>query len=253
MTSEGSPRAIVLTRVKAIVEFLDGQGVAYELVEHESAMSAAGEARVAHLPTDQVAKTVLLLDGSGYVIATVSASARLDLRKVRELLGATRNLRLATEDEIARDFPTLEVGAIPPFGPWVPAAEVIDSALLEKERILCPAGDHRHSVLIDPREVVAHHCREDRRHLRGLIVRRAAEARAGRGRGLLCRWLCPPMTGSAQRGPDVAAGRQYAARASPGRLPRAPGGTTAPRTAPDTALPGHVLEAPVAPRCEKRR
>ena len=154
MTSEGSPRAIVLTRVKAIVEFLDGQGVAYELVEHESAMSSPGEARVAHLPTDQVAKTVLLLDGSGYVIATVSASARLDLRKVRELLGATRNLRLATEDEIARDFPTLEVGAVPPFGPWVPAAEVIDSALLEKERILCPAGDHRHSVLIDPREVV---------------------------------------------------------------------------------------------------
>lgn len=35
-----------------------------------------------------------------------------------------------------------------------PRTEVIDSALLEKERILCPAGDHRHSVLIDPREVV---------------------------------------------------------------------------------------------------
>jgi prolyl-tRNA editing enzyme YbaK/EbsC (Cys-tRNA(Pro) deacylase) len=80
------------------------------------------------------------------VIAAGSASARLDLRKVRELLGATRNLRLATEDEIARDFPTLEVGAVPPFRPWVPAAEVIDSALLEKERILCPAGDHRHSL-----------------------------------------------------------------------------------------------------------
>jgi prolyl-tRNA editing enzyme YbaK/EbsC (Cys-tRNA(Pro) deacylase) len=55
------------------------------------------------------------------VIAAGSASARLDLRKVRELLGATRNLRLATEDEIARDFPTLEVGAVPPFRPWVPA------------------------------------------------------------------------------------------------------------------------------------
>jgi len=95
--------------------------VRYEFVAHESAMSAAAEARVAHLPTDQVAKTVLLHDGSVYVIAAGSASARLDLRKVRELLGATRNLRLATEDEIARDFPTLEVGAVPPFRPWVPA------------------------------------------------------------------------------------------------------------------------------------
>jgi prolyl-tRNA editing enzyme YbaK/EbsC (Cys-tRNA(Pro) deacylase) len=36
----------------------------------------------------------------------------------------------------------------------VPAAEVIDSALVAQERILCPAGDHRHSVLVDPRDIV---------------------------------------------------------------------------------------------------
>jgi prolyl-tRNA editing enzyme YbaK/EbsC (Cys-tRNA(Pro) deacylase) len=96
----------------------------------------------------------LLHDGSVYVIAAISAADRLDLRKLRDLLGATRQLRLATEAEIARDFPSLEVGAVPPFGPMVPAAEVIDSALVEQPRILCPAGDHRHSVLVDPREVV---------------------------------------------------------------------------------------------------
>jgi Cys-tRNA(Pro)/Cys-tRNA(Cys) deacylase len=88
------------------------------------------------------------------VIAAIPASQRLDLHRLRELLGATRQLRLASEDEIARDFPTLEVGAVPPVGPMVPAAEVIDSALLEQPRILCPAGDHRHSVLVDPRDVV---------------------------------------------------------------------------------------------------
>jgi len=68
--------------------------------------------------------------------------------------GATRRLRLASEDEIAREFPSLEVGAVPPFGPMVPAAEVMDRALVEQGRILCPAGDHRHSVLVDPREIV---------------------------------------------------------------------------------------------------
>jgi prolyl-tRNA editing enzyme YbaK/EbsC (Cys-tRNA(Pro) deacylase) len=36
----------------------------------------------------------------------------------------------------------------------VPAAEVIDRALLEQQQILCPAGDHGHSVLVDPRAVV---------------------------------------------------------------------------------------------------
>jgi hypothetical protein len=36
----------------------------------------------------------------------------------------------------------------------VPAAEVIDRSSLEQPRVLCPAGDHRHSVLVDPREVI---------------------------------------------------------------------------------------------------
>ena len=140
--------------VDAIVDFLTGAGVEYELIEHEPVMSAAAEARAAERPTDQVAKTVVLHDGDAYVIAAIPASERLDLHKLRALLGATRQLRLASEDEIARDFPMLEVGAVPPFGPMVPAAEVIDRNLLEQERVLCPAGDHRHSVLVDPRDVV---------------------------------------------------------------------------------------------------
>jgi prolyl-tRNA editing enzyme YbaK/EbsC (Cys-tRNA(Pro) deacylase) len=154
MTNESSPSPMTTTRFDAIVEFLQGAEVAYELIEHEVVMSAGAEARVAGQPPETVAKTVVLHDGSVYVIAAISAADRLDLGKLRELLGATRRLRLATEAEIARDFPSLEVGAVPPFGPMVPAAEVIDRALVGQPRILCPAGDHRHSVLVDPREVV---------------------------------------------------------------------------------------------------
>jgi prolyl-tRNA editing enzyme YbaK/EbsC (Cys-tRNA(Pro) deacylase) len=36
----------------------------------------------------------------------------------------------------------------------VPAAEVIDRALLDRPRVICSAGDHRHSVLLDPNDVV---------------------------------------------------------------------------------------------------
>ncbi len=154
MTDERSEGTVASTRVEAIVGFLDGAGIPYELVEHESVMSAAAEARVAHLPPEKVAKTVVLHDGSIYVIAAVPAACRLDMNKLRDLLGATRQLRLASEAEIARDFPSLEVGAVPPFGPMIPAAEVIDSALVGQERILCPAGDHSHSVLVNPYDIV---------------------------------------------------------------------------------------------------
>ncbi len=153
MTSDNGD-GMTTTRYEAIVDFLEGMSVAHELVEHESVMSAAAEARAAHQAPEHVAKTVVLHDGGAYVIAALPASCRLDMHKLRDLLGSTRQLRLATEDEIARDFPTLEVGAIPPFGPMVPAAEVLDSALLGAERVLCPAGDHRHSVLLEPTEIV---------------------------------------------------------------------------------------------------
>jgi Ala-tRNA(Pro) deacylase len=151
MTDEGQ---VANTRVEAIVEFLEGSSVAFELLEHEPVMSASAEARIADQAPEKVAKTIVLHDGNTYVIAAVSASDRLDLHKLRELLGASRQLRLASEAEIAREFPSLEVGAVPPFGPMVPAAEVIDSALAAQQQILCPAGDHRHSVLVDPRDVV---------------------------------------------------------------------------------------------------
>jgi prolyl-tRNA editing enzyme YbaK/EbsC (Cys-tRNA(Pro) deacylase) len=154
MTSEDSPGALARTSLDAIVRCLEGEEIAYELVEHEAVMSAADEARVADRPPPQVAKTVVLHDGDAFVIAAIPASCRLDLHKLRALLGASRQLRLASEDEIAREFPSLEVGAVPPFGPMVPAAEVIDRALLEHPQILCAAGDHRHSVLVDPREIV---------------------------------------------------------------------------------------------------
>jgi Ala-tRNA(Pro) deacylase len=142
------------THSQAIVEFLEGEGVKYKLIDHKPTISAAAEARATHYPPDQVAKTIVLHDGSGYVIAAIPASDRLDLHKLRQVLGGTWALRLAREDEIAREFPTLEIGALPPFGPIVAAAEVIDRALLEAPRILCHAGDHRHSVLVDPRDVV---------------------------------------------------------------------------------------------------
>jgi Ala-tRNA(Pro) deacylase len=142
------------TGVNAITGYLEGEGIPFELVEHQPTMTAAAEAQATHRPAHEVAKTVVLQDRGGYVLAIVPASDRLDLGKLRELLGASKELRLASEQEMAADFPGIEVGATPPMGPMLPRAEVVDPRLLEADRILCPAGDHRHSVLLDPRDVV---------------------------------------------------------------------------------------------------
>jgi prolyl-tRNA editing enzyme YbaK/EbsC (Cys-tRNA(Pro) deacylase) len=84
----------------------------------------------------------------------VSASDRLDLHKAADALGVGRHeLRFASEADMAADFPAYEVGAIPPIGPDTPA-ELVDVRLLDCGQVLCPAGDHEHSLLIDPADIV---------------------------------------------------------------------------------------------------
>jgi Ala-tRNA(Pro) deacylase len=133
---------------------LDELGVEYEVVEHEHGMSAAEEARAAGVDSANAAKAVLLRGPDGYRLAVVPASERVDVHRVRDLLDEGKELRLATEEEMARDFPGFELGAIPPLGEMLPAAEVVDRRLLAHERVLCNGGDHRHSVLLDPRDLV---------------------------------------------------------------------------------------------------
>jgi prolyl-tRNA editing enzyme YbaK/EbsC (Cys-tRNA(Pro) deacylase) len=134
---------------------LDELGIEYEVVEHEQAFSAASEAVASGVRPDNAAKSVLLHDGDGYRLVVIQASDRLELGKVRDLLDTARaKLRLVTEDEMAADFSQFELGAIPPLGEMLPAPEIVDRRVLDHDRVLCNGGDHTHSVLLDPNDIV---------------------------------------------------------------------------------------------------
>jgi prolyl-tRNA editing enzyme YbaK/EbsC (Cys-tRNA(Pro) deacylase) len=101
-----------------------------------------------------MAKTVVLLhDRDGFRAAVIPASERLDLRKARALLHAGGHLRLASEEEIEREFPVFDAGAVPPFGALLATPEILDPRLLRYRSILCGGGDHRHTLKISPREI----------------------------------------------------------------------------------------------------
>jgi Ala-tRNA(Pro) deacylase len=137
----------------AVTEFLEREGVPYEVVEHEPTQTAAAEARAAGVPPAHVAKTVVLRDQEALRLAVIPASERLDMHKVKDALGS-RGLRLVTEREMAERFDGFEVGAVPPFGSMFNALELVDERLLDQDRILCSGGDHEHAILVDPRDVV---------------------------------------------------------------------------------------------------
>ena len=134
--------------------YLRERGVSFSLVEHARSESAAAEARAARLPPEQIAKTIVLHTPHGYRFAVIPGSDRLDLYKAAAALGVGRHaLRFATEADMAADFPAYEIGAIPPLGPDTPV-ELIDPRLLDFGHVLCPAGDHEHSLKVDPADIV---------------------------------------------------------------------------------------------------
>jgi Ala-tRNA(Pro) deacylase len=141
--------------VESTRKHLEEEGIGYELVEHDRALTAAAEARAAGQEPANAVKCVLLRGLGGYELVVLQASDRLDFGKVREHLGeSAADLRLATEEEMDTDFPQFELGALPPLGEMLPAPEIVDRRVLDHDRVLCNAGDHTHSVLIDPYEIV---------------------------------------------------------------------------------------------------
>jgi prolyl-tRNA editing enzyme YbaK/EbsC (Cys-tRNA(Pro) deacylase) len=140
--------------ITAVAAFLDGEGVPYEVVDHRPTFSAAAEARASGAEPREAAKTLALRDHDKYRMAVIPATHRLDLHRMRELLGASCHLRLASEAELEQDFPMFDVGAMPPLGPMMPMPEIIDVHLLYHERIVCAGGDHRHSLRMDPRDLL---------------------------------------------------------------------------------------------------
>jgi Ala-tRNA(Pro) deacylase len=137
-----------------VAHLLDSAGIDHELVEHLATFTAVDEAAATGVEPAAAAKTLVLHDRDGYRLALIPAGRRLDMARARDALRATRHLRLATEQEIADAFPGFEVGALPPLGESLPVPEVVDIRLLYRERVLFAAGDHRHGVLIDPRDLL---------------------------------------------------------------------------------------------------
>jgi Ala-tRNA(Pro) deacylase len=132
-----------------VTEHLEKQGIRFELIPHPPATSALEEAEVLDVGADEVVKTVVLDVDTGHALAVVPASRRIDLDLLREALGEP-HARLATEEEIARDFPEFELGAMPPLPSMLHVPVVIDPSVLDHTRITFAAGITRGSVRTSP-------------------------------------------------------------------------------------------------------
>lgn len=130
---------------QGITQLLDEAGVEYELLPHPRTETAAAEAEALGLDAKEVAKTLVVATPSGYVRVVLPASERIDLRKLREHLEGGKRIHLASEEDLERDYPGFELGAVPPFGGSRDRV-LVDSRLAERETIVLEAGSHEQSL-----------------------------------------------------------------------------------------------------------
>jgi Ala-tRNA(Pro) deacylase len=143
------------TMAGELTTVLDKAGVGYELLPHAHTERAADEAAALGVEPAEVGKTLVLTTPAGYVRAVLPASARLDFRKVGDLLGVgKKRIHLSPEDDLARDYPEFELGAVPPLGGGRGDRVVIDTTLAERDSIVVEAGSHDESVRLPTAELI---------------------------------------------------------------------------------------------------
>lgn len=129
-------------------EFLDENDIKYISIMHSMAFTATDIAKSAHIPSRELAKTVIIHIENELAMAVIPANYQLNLDILKETLD-TQNIRLAQESEFTPRFKDCEVGAMPPFGCLYDMNVYVAESLSEDEKIAFNAGSHLEVIQMD--------------------------------------------------------------------------------------------------------
>jgi len=126
-------------------ELLDAGGFVYDHHVHPAAYTAAETAEAIHIPGNVMAKTVIVNADGLLRMAVLPANRMIDLRHLK-FITRSENIRIANENEFKNEFPTCEVGAMPPVGSLFGLPVYCDVQLEHNEFIEFNAGTHRDTI-----------------------------------------------------------------------------------------------------------
>lgn len=131
---------------KKMREFLDENKVKYVTIQHSPAYTAQAVAASAHVPSKELAKTVMIKVDGKMGMAVLPASYQIEFDLLRDAVGG-KHVSLAGEQEFKDRFPDCETGAMPPFGSLYGMPVFVAESLAEDDYIAFSAGTH-HEVVI---------------------------------------------------------------------------------------------------------
>ena len=124
-----------------LTSYLDQRGARYEVSMHGHSHSSLETARCANVSPGQLAKSVILEDETGCVMAVIPADKIIMLGEFSRFVGRHR-LKRAGEARIAALFDDCDPGAIPPVGMAWGLPTIVDDELETNDVVFMEGGDH---------------------------------------------------------------------------------------------------------------
>lgn len=121
--------------------YLQRCGIRYDVMSHAHSACSAETAHKAHVAPHQLAKSVVLEDDEGCVMAVVPADARVNVGALARLLGRSE-LHLSDEQRLCELFPDCDRGAVPAVGMAWGMETIVDESLADNADLYFEAGDH---------------------------------------------------------------------------------------------------------------
>lgn len=136
-----------MTMSSRLAAYLSNVQVDYEIVDHPAAASASRIAETAHIPGDQMVKTVLLHDDKGHLLVVLPSTHQINLSALRSLFD--RAFEVADEDKLKAFFPDCDLGSVPPIGVAYSLHTIGDESLKTKSVIYFETGDRHQLMKVD--------------------------------------------------------------------------------------------------------
>lgn len=130
-----------MTMATKLARCLSRTEARFETIGRPGGLDASAPPPARSIPADRLARTVLLEDDKGYLVAVIPASHRLKLDELRAQTG--RELAYAHADGVREVFRDCDQHALPPVGMAYGTLTWLDDALLAHDDVYFEAGDRQ--------------------------------------------------------------------------------------------------------------
>ncbi|MFZ2649572.1 MAG: YbaK/EbsC family protein [Burkholderiaceae bacterium] len=130
-----------MTICSRLSDYLERHGAQFDICAHPRSRTSVQTARVAHVQPQQLAKSVIVEDDAGCVMAVVPGDRKVQLGRLARLL-ERKHLHLTDEDRIAELFTDCDRGAVPALGMAWGVETIVDDELEASEFVYLEGGDH---------------------------------------------------------------------------------------------------------------